>query len=85
MKYLLLFILASLISCTQSVLPDEWRDEVQRRVDLSLNTGVAVAIIDSTGDVHYYNFGKENESNSLVNENSTFEIASISKTFTASP
>jgi CubicO group peptidase (beta-lactamase class C family) len=83
MKYLFFVAFFYLLSCTKSELPSEFKNEVERRVDIGINNGIAIATIDSTGRVNYYNFGHEGDFKTLVNENSTFQIASISKTFTS--
>lgn len=57
--------------------------EINRRIQNEINCGIAIATIDSLNHVNYYNYGIENSSGSMINENSLFEIASISKTFTS--
>ncbi|UTW61280.1 beta-lactamase family protein [bacterium SCSIO 12741] len=42
-----------------------------------------MATIDSSGKANYYFFGKESIAGSPIGENSVFELASISKTFTS--
>jgi len=63
-------------------LPNDLNLELIRRVNLSINQGIAIATIDSLGKITYYNYGIEKK-NSIITEHSTFEIASLSKTFTS--
>lgn len=81
-----LFLLVSLIPIvgySQPQLPSLLRAEIERRVAHDINHGIAIATIDSAGNVDYYNFGLENNEGTNISANSTFEIASISKTFTS--
>ncbi|WP_282135416.1 serine hydrolase [Seonamhaeicola maritimus] len=71
-------------SCTNTVekLPESVILNIQNRIDYGLNGAIAIGIIDKNG-VRYYNFGKRDSSGAEVNEHTIFEIASITKTFTA--
>lgn len=69
-------------SYAQTTLPDAVRGSIQERVDKGINTGIVIGIIDANGS-QYYSFGvKSVKSKEAVNENSVFEIGSITKTFT---
>ncbi len=66
----------------QTSLSEEVRNNIQSRVDNDINTGIMVGVIDAEGS-HYYSFGvKSKKSMEPVDENSVFEIGSITKTFT---
>jgi D-alanyl-D-alanine-carboxypeptidase/D-alanyl-D-alanine-endopeptidase len=56
---------------------------VQERVDNGFVTGIVIGIIDTKG-VQYYKYGKlSHKSNTDVDENTIYEIGSISKVFTS--
>jgi D-alanyl-D-alanine-carboxypeptidase/D-alanyl-D-alanine-endopeptidase len=58
---------------------------IRERVDLGLNAGLVVGLIDSTGRQHVYAVGVVRGPGSpRVDVNTVFEIGSITKTFTAS-
>ena len=60
----------------------EVKENIKSRVDNGTNTGIVVGVITSKG-VTYYSYGvKSLETNDPVDENTVFEIGSISKTFT---
>lgn len=60
----------------------EVKENIKSRVDNGNNTGIVVGVITSEG-VSYYSYGvKSLETKEPVDENSVFEIGSISKTFT---
>ena len=62
---------------------EEARENIKFRVENGINAGIVVGIITSDGTT-YYSYGvKSLKTNKLVDENSVFEIGSISKTFTA--
>ncbi|MCI4671882.1 MAG: serine hydrolase [Bacteroidia bacterium] len=63
-------------------LPKEVVEAIEKRVEKAYTPSVAIAIIDSSG-VRYYNFGKAAVVGPKVNENTIYEIGSISKVFTA--
>jgi CubicO group peptidase (beta-lactamase class C family) len=79
----LLLSLVSIVGYSQAELPSNLRVEIERRIENGINNGLAIATIDSTGNVDYYNFGLEHDGGTIIKESSTFEIASISKTFTS--
>ena len=67
---------------TNSYISEEVKEKLDARVDNGIYAGVVVGVIDSKG-VQYYSYGlKSSKSNEKVDENSIFEIGSISKTFT---
>lgn len=60
----------------------EVKENIKRRVDQGINTGIVVGVITPKG-TEFFSYGyKSLISKELINENSVFEIASISKTFT---
>ena len=70
------------VSLAQTI-PEEVQENIKSRIDNGINTGIVVGIIDDTG-THYFNYGvKSLVTKETVDENSVFEIGSISKTFTA--
>ena len=78
---LFLFV-ACKITLAQTTLPDAVRSNIQARIDNGSNTAIVVGIIDVKGTT-YYSFGvKSLKTKEAVNENTVFEIGSISKTFT---
>ncbi|WP_074406591.1 serine hydrolase [Aquimarina megaterium] len=61
---------------------DGVKENVKSRVKNGTNTGIVIGVITSKG-ITYYSYGvKSLKTNEPVNENSVFEIGSISKTFT---
>ncbi|MBL4708195.1 MAG: beta-lactamase family protein [Flavobacteriales bacterium] len=86
--YLISLILLSSCIKTESQkeqikLPKEISAEVLHRVESGINQGIAIATIDSIGNINYYNFGTASSEGEAISENSLFEIASLSKTFTS--
>ncbi len=58
------------------------KENIKFRVDNGVNTGIVVGIVTPEG-TEYFSYGvKSLKTNELVDENSVFEIGSISKTFT---
>ena len=78
-----LIILGFLSACQSQTVPsEEVKNNIKSRVDNGINTGIVVGVLDPTG-THYYNYGlKSLKTKEAVDENSIFEIGSISKTFT---
>lgn len=66
----------------QPTIPQEVKDNIISRVDNEINKGIVIGIITSEG-TSYFSYGvKSGETNEKIDENSIFEIGSISKTFT---
>ena len=63
-------------------LPAEVVESIERRIEEGLTPSIAIALIDSSG-VQYFNFGKTAKNGQEVDENTIYEIGSISKVFTA--
>ena len=81
----LLLILANisltLAQQTEAISADV-KANIQARIDAGVNTGIVVGVLDAKG-THFYSHGvKSHETGAAVDENSVFEIGSISKTFT---
>ena len=62
-------------------LPSEVVESIERRIEEGLTPSIALAIIDSSG-IQYFNFGKTTKHGKEVDENTIYEIGSISKVFT---
>ncbi len=62
-------------------LPPEVVESIERRIEEGLTPSITIAIIDSSG-VKYFNFGKTAKNGHEVDENTIYEIGSISKVFT---
>ena len=62
-------------------LPAEVTESIERRISEGLTPGITLAIIDSSG-VKFFNFGKTAKTGQEVNENTIYEIGSITKVFT---
>jgi len=70
------------INAQSNKLPQEIKEYIQARIDNNLNVGVTIGLIDGK-KVDYYNFGKTASIDGKdVDENTVFEIGSISKVFT---
>jgi len=82
---LMLLVLAS--SCKQEdEIPEfnSMQEEVDYLMEKYVRMGAAIAIIDSRQELHTYFYGQLSENNpSPPDENSLFEIGSMTKTFTA--
>ena len=90
MRYLLKILIA-IISMTAATgiakawqeLPETIRDQTQKRIDLGYHLGTVIGVIDRNG-ARFFSFGQVSLSDtSAPDENTIFEIASITKTFTA--
>lgn len=79
----ILFI-AFISNCfSQSILSDDLKTNLNARVENGMNPAIVVGIIDK-GEPQYYSVGVRSLSGKeSVNENTIFEIGSITKTFTA--
>lgn len=62
-------------------LPAEVVETIERRIKEGLTPSITLAIIDSSG-VKFFNFGKTAKNGQEVDENTIYEIGSISKVFT---
>jgi len=62
-------------------LPTKVVETIERRIEEGLTPSIALAIIDSSG-VKFFNFGKTAKYGQEVDENTVYEIGSISKVFT---
>ena len=86
MKYFIgcFFLLLSIASYGQSnaTLPKEVVESIEKRIKLGLNPSIVVGIVDKDG-MHFFNFGKKSANGSAADEHTTYEIGSITKTFTA--
>ena len=68
---------------TPDVFSDSLKENIQKRVAMKETPSIAVGIIDSTG-THFYSFGKTKfKDGQEVDENTIYEIGSISKVFTS--
>jgi serine-type D-Ala-D-Ala carboxypeptidase/endopeptidase len=66
----------------QTAISDEVKTNIKSRVDIGVNTGIVIGIINAY-QTQYYSYGvKSMKTNEPVDEHSIFEIGSISKTFT---
>ena len=89
MKYYIQIILFSLITFqlqSQNIistkeLPVEVVETIERRIANNAFPSIAIALIDSTG-TYYFNFGNSKDDGKKVDENTIYEIGSISKVFT---
>jgi len=89
MKYYIKITLFSLITfqlqsqnlTSTKELPTEVVETIEKRISNSVIPSIAIALIDSTG-TYYFNFGKTEDVGKKVNENTIYEIGSISKVFT---
>lgn len=82
-KHILLFLLAISVSLVHAQeISEEIKENIRKRVEFGNNVGIVVALID--GDkIDYFMSGKTALKNGTpVDENSIFEIGSISKVFT---
>jgi len=81
--FLFSFIFLSFaVTAQQTKISSEVKDHIKARVDNGLNVAIVVGLIDGDS-VEYFSYGKTAlEKGQDVDENSVFEIGSISKTFT---
>ena len=84
MKKLLitLLVLFPFVSFPQSDLSDELVTEIKNRVKSKASMSIAIGIIDENGR-RYYTYGTKTNGGEEVDENTVYEIGSISKVFTA--
>jgi serine-type D-Ala-D-Ala carboxypeptidase/endopeptidase len=78
------FLLFSIITHGQSnvTLPDDVVKSIEKRIKLGLNPSIVIGIVDKDG-MHFFNFGKKSANGSAADEHTIYEVASITKTFTA--
>jgi len=81
--YFCLFFIGFTLQAQENIIPLEIKNHVRARVEAGLNVGIVIGFIDGE-EIQYFSYGKTALTNgSEVDENSVFEIGSISKTFTA--
>jgi len=85
--FILLLAIAS-YQCQQSPekkgeksLPVEVEETIKKRISEGFTPSIAIAVIDSSG-IHYFNYGKTSDNGVGVDENTIYEIGSITKVFT---
>jgi D-alanyl-D-alanine-carboxypeptidase/D-alanyl-D-alanine-endopeptidase len=79
----LLIGISPLCQAQNNDISEEARENIKFRVENGINAGIVVGIITSDGTT-FYSYGVNSlKTKELVDENSVFEIGSISKTFTA--
>ncbi|NAS30577.1 serine hydrolase [Flavobacteriaceae bacterium R38] len=67
----------------QQGLPDDIKQQTQERIDKGLHLSTVIGIVDKNG-TRYYSFGQKSlTDNSAPDENSLYEIASVTKPFTS--
>ena len=82
LTFIALFIGISTFCQAQDKISEGVKENIKSRVENGINTGIVVGLITSNGTT-YYSYGvKSLKTNDPVDENSVFEIGSISKTFT---
>jgi CubicO group peptidase (beta-lactamase class C family) len=83
LAFITLFVgISPICQAQDSMISEEVKDNIKSRVENSINTGIVVGVISSNG-ITYYSYGlKSLVTKEVVDENSVFEIGSISKTFT---
>lgn len=81
---LISFIIISFCGVAQEAkISNQVKEYIQSRIENQMNVGIVVGFIDNDA-VEYYSYGNTAiENGTAVNEESVFEIGSISKTFTA--
>ncbi|MDW3192906.1 MAG: serine hydrolase [Cytophagales bacterium] len=87
-RYLILILVASSAwpgQCQKQeiakTLPADVIEAIEKRITADYSPSMAIALIDSSG-TYYFNFGKATKDGKLVDENTIYEIGSISKVFT---
>jgi len=80
----LLFLLVAVasVAADRPSIPEAVKANIQNRVDLRFSPGIVVGVINSEG-TYYFSYGSTAlESGTPMNEDTIFEIGSISKVFT---
>ena len=78
-----LFLFVSTLLAQGPVLPPAIEQAIRNRIDAGLHVGVVAGLIDSTG-ARYFSFGRRSSQSTVeVDEDTVFEIGSISKVFTS--
>ncbi|MEL4308002.1 serine hydrolase domain-containing protein [Joostella sp. CR20] len=82
-KYIaFLLVIICTIHLGYSQIPENVKKEIQYRVTNKINPSIAVGVLDSAG-THYYVHGYKDVANKVkADENTLYEIGSITKTFT---
>ena len=63
-------------------IPEEFKTEIRKRVDNLYSTAMVVGVLDTNG-ASYFSYGTlDLDRGGAVNEDTVFEIAGVSKTFT---
>jgi len=79
----ILFCQESYAAITQQKLPSDVSQQALERIDEGYHLGTVIGVIDETG-TRYYSFGRMSLARDAVpDENSVYEIGSITKCFTA--
>lgn len=79
---LVLLCMSVVVKAQQHKIPSSIKEFVKARIDTDKNVGIVVGYINGDA-IEYFSYGKTALTNGTdVNENSVFEIGSISKTFT---
>ncbi len=79
---LTLLLFATAVAAFAQQISEEVKANIQARITNGMNTGIVIALIDGEKEVYYSAGVKSLVTREPVNENSVFEIGSISKTFT---
>lgn len=83
-KLIFLFLFAINLSCTNQsqVFTEEFKENINSRVDNEIITGIVIGVVTPEG-TNYYSYGvKSQETKEPVDELTVFEIGSNTKTFT---
>ncbi len=81
--FITLFVgMSPVCQAQDEMISEEVKENIKSRIENGINTAIVVGVITSNGTT-YYSYGvKSLKTNEVVDENSVFEIGSISKTFT---
>lgn len=83
LAFITLFVgISSICQAQDSIIPEAVKDNIKSRVDNGEITGIVIGVITPQG-ISYFSYGvKSLKNKEVVDENTVFEIGSISKTFT---